>query len=201
MTASWSAAYAPHGSPASSGPADWPALRWSIAIIWYCPAYAVSGLIAAISHSGTLERIPPGASVSMGNPVPWPAYQILASPLSTYGTRVSSRDFDSENQRMAELPVTTGIGVARVRTELERPRRPAVLQRAGRRPEIIGGLERLAGCLTGEHPRRLIRPGLEGAIRPRPGQSTAAPGQGGAPRSRRTRRSARRPGMRATRPG
>src|SRR5579863_626145 len=96
MTASWSAAYAPHGSPGSSGPADWPALRWSIAIIRYCPAYAVSGLIAAISHSGTLERIPPGASVSMGNPVPCWVYQILASPLSTYGTPVSSRDSDSE---------------------------------------------------------------------------------------------------------
>src|SRR5579863_7753307 len=96
MTASWSAAYAPHGSPGSSGPADWPALRWSIAIIRYCPAYAVSGLIAAISHSGTLERIPPGASVSMGNPVPCWVYQIFASPLSTYGTPVSSRDSDSE---------------------------------------------------------------------------------------------------------
>jgi hypothetical protein len=48
-------------------------------------------LIDAISHSGTLERIPPGASVSMGNPVPCSVYQIFASPLSTYGTRVSSR--------------------------------------------------------------------------------------------------------------
>src|ERR1700722_11305301 len=95
MTASWSAAYAPHGSPASSGPADCPALRWSIAIIWYCPAYAVSGLIAAISHSGTLERIPPGASVSTGNPVPWAVYQILASPRSPYGPRVSPPDSGS----------------------------------------------------------------------------------------------------------
>src|SRR5215469_6619850 len=101
MTASWSAAYAPHGSPVSSGPVDWPALRWSIAIIRYCPAYAVSGLIAAISHSGTLERIPPGASVSMGNPVPCSVYQILAAPLSTYGTRISSRDSDSVTQPMA----------------------------------------------------------------------------------------------------
>lgn len=32
----------PHGSPVSSGPADWLALRWSIAIIGPCPAYAVS---------------------------------------------------------------------------------------------------------------------------------------------------------------
>ena len=79
-------------------PADWPALRWSIAIIRYCPAYAVSGLIAAISHSGTLERIPPGASVSMGNPVPCSVYQIFVSPLSTYGTGVSSRYCDSVTQ-------------------------------------------------------------------------------------------------------
>src|SRR5215471_15113392 len=91
MTASWSAASAPHGSPVSSGPADRPALRWSIAIIRYRPAYAVSGLIAAISHSDTLERIPPGASVSMGNPVPCSVYQIFASPLSTYGTGLLSR--------------------------------------------------------------------------------------------------------------
>src|SRR6516225_6678700 len=104
MTASWSAAYAPHGSPVSSGPADRPALRWSIAIIRYCPAYAVSGLIAAISHSGTLERIPPGASVSMGNPLPCSVYQIFASPLSTYGTRVSSRDSDSVTQPTAGPP-------------------------------------------------------------------------------------------------
>ena len=90
MTASWSAAYAPHGSPASSGPADWPALRWSIAIIVYCPAYAVSGLIAAASHSEAPDRIPPGASVSIGNPVPCSVYQILAPPLSTNGTRLSS---------------------------------------------------------------------------------------------------------------
>src|ERR1700722_15798794 len=94
MTASWSAAYAPHGSRVGSGPVDWPALRWSIAIIWYCPAYAVSGLIAAISHSDTLERIPPGASVNTGNPVPCSVYQIFASPRSIYGTRVSSRDSD-----------------------------------------------------------------------------------------------------------
>src|SRR5215469_3926433 len=94
MTASWSAAWPPHGSPVSSGPVDRPALRWSIAIIRYCPAYAVSGLIAAISHSGTLERIPPGASVSTGNPVPCSVYQILASPRSTYGTPVSSRASD-----------------------------------------------------------------------------------------------------------
>src|ERR1700753_4292372 len=100
MTASWSAAYAPHGSPASSGPADWPALRWSIAIIWYCPAYAVSGLIAAISHSGTLDRIPPGASVSTGNPVPCAVYQIFASPRPTYGTPVSSRPCDPLIQPM-----------------------------------------------------------------------------------------------------
>src|SRR5215471_111070 len=109
MTASWSAASAPHGSPVSSGPADRPALRWSIAIIRYCPAYAVSGLIAAISHSGTLERIPPGASVSMGNPVPCSVYQIFASPLSTYGTPVSSPDSDSVTQPMAEPLATTGL--------------------------------------------------------------------------------------------
>src|ERR1700691_608023 len=66
-----------------------------MAIIVYCPAYAVSGLTAAASHSETLERIPPGASVSMGNPVPCSVYQILASPLSTYGTGVSSRDSGS----------------------------------------------------------------------------------------------------------
>src|SRR6201981_2388548 len=112
MTASWSAAYAPHGSRVSSGPADWPALRWSIAIIWYCPAYAVSGLIAAISHSGTLERIPPGASVSMGNPVPCSVYQIFASPLSTYGTRASSLGSDPVTQPMAGPPATTGTGLA-----------------------------------------------------------------------------------------
>src|SRR5215469_18801416 len=111
MTASWSAAWPPHGSPVSSGPVDRPALRWSIAIIRYCPAYAVSGLIAAISHSGTLERIPPGASVSMGNPVPCPVYQIFAAPLPAYGTRVSSRDSDSVTQPMAGPPATTGIGV------------------------------------------------------------------------------------------
>src|ERR1700722_6547195 len=105
MTASWSAAYAPHGSPVSSGPVDWPALRWSIAIIWYCQAYAVSGLIAAISHSGTLERIPPGASVSMGNPVPCTVYQILASPLSTYGTRGLLSPGDSATQPMAGRPL------------------------------------------------------------------------------------------------
>src|SRR5215469_5235833 len=124
MTASWSAAYAPHGSPVSSGPVDWPALRWSIAIIWYCPAYTVSGLIAAISHSGTLERIPPGASVNTGNPVPCLVYQIFASPLSTYGTRVSSRDSDSVTQPMVGPAATTGIGVVRGRAELERLRRP-----------------------------------------------------------------------------
>src|SRR3984957_13466712 len=104
MTASWSAAYAPHGSPVSSGPADRPALRWSIAIIWYCPAYAVSGLIAATSHSGTLESIPPGASASSGNPVPCTVYQILAPPRSTYGTPVSSHDPDSDNQPTAGPP-------------------------------------------------------------------------------------------------
>src|SRR5689334_2135418 len=106
MTASWSAAKAPHGSSASSGPADRPALRWSIAIIWYCPAYAVSGLIAAISHSGPLERIPPGASVSTGNPVPCSVYQILASPRSTNGTRASSRDPDPVAQPMTGPPAT-----------------------------------------------------------------------------------------------
>src|ERR1700733_13353561 len=88
-----------------------PALRWSIAIIWYCPAYAVSGLIAATSHSGTLESIPPGASASSGNPVPCTVYQILAPPRSTYGTPVSSPDSDSENQRTAGPSATTGIGV------------------------------------------------------------------------------------------
>src|SRR5215469_6976948 len=138
MTASWSAAWPPHGSPVSSGPADRPALRWSIAIIRYCPAYAVSGLIAASSHSGTLERIPPGASVSTGNPVPCSVYQIFASPLSTYGTPVSSRDSDSVTQPMVGLPATTGIGVVPGRTELERLRRPAAPQRSCRRPEIIG---------------------------------------------------------------
>src|SRR6185369_1598095 len=101
----------PHGSSASSGPAGRPALRWSIAIIWYCPAYAVSGLIAAISHSGTLERIPPGASVSTGNPAPCSVYQILASPRSTYGTPVSSRDSGSVTQPTAGPPATTGTGV------------------------------------------------------------------------------------------
>jgi len=75
-----------------------------------CPAYAVSGLIAAISHSGTLERIPPGASVSTGNPVPCTVYQILASPRSTYGTRASSRDWSSAAQPMTGPPATTEIG-------------------------------------------------------------------------------------------
>src|SRR5579863_10438874 len=107
MTASWSAAYAPHGSPVSSGPVDWPALRWSIAIIRYCPAYAVSGLIAAFSQSGALERIPPGASVSRGNPVPCSVYQIFASPRSTYGTRTSSRAGTSVTQPMAGPPAAT----------------------------------------------------------------------------------------------
>src|SRR6516225_9514669 len=124
MTASWSAAYAPHGSPASSGPADRPALRWSIAIIRYRPAYAVSGLIAA--------------SVSMGNPVPRSVYQILAPPRSTYGTPVSSPDSASVTQPTAAPPAATGIGVVRGRTELERLRRPAAPQRSRRQPETIG---------------------------------------------------------------
>jgi hypothetical protein len=68
-------------------------------------AYAVSGLIAATSHSETPESIPPGASVSIGNPVPCSVYQILASPLSTYGTWFSSRDSLTENQPMAEPPL------------------------------------------------------------------------------------------------
>src|SRR5580692_9820564 len=81
-----------------------------MAIILYCPAYAVSGLIAATSHSETLERIPPGASVSIGNPVPCSVYQILASPLSTYGTRVSSRGSHSGSQPKAGPPAAIGIG-------------------------------------------------------------------------------------------
>jgi hypothetical protein len=62
-----------------------------IAIIRYCPAYAVSGLIAAISHSGTLERIPPGASVSMGNPVPCSVYQIFAASVDVRHTGLLSQ--------------------------------------------------------------------------------------------------------------
>src|SRR6516165_7901171 len=152
MTASWSAAYAPHGSPASSGPADRPALRWSIAIIRYRPAYAVSGLIAASSHSRTLERIPPGASVSMGNPVPRSVYQILAPPRSTYGTPVSSPDSASVTQPTAAPPAATGIGVVRGRTELERLRRPAAPQRSRRQPETIG------------HPRASLCPRQPSAV-------------------------------------
>src|SRR5215469_1639605 len=151
MTASWSAAYAPHGSPVSRGPVDWPALRWSIAIIWYCPAYTVSGLIAAISHSGPLERIPPGASVNTGNPVPCLVYQIFASPLSTYGTRVSSRDSDCVTQPMVGPPATTGIGVVRGRAELERLRRPAAPERscAARKLSAIRAIKSDTTVLSG----------------------------------------------------
>src|SRR6516225_9159576 len=48
---------------------------------------------------------PPGASVSMGNPVPCSVYQIFASPWSTYGTRVSSPDSDSVTQPTAGPPL------------------------------------------------------------------------------------------------
>jgi D-lactate dehydrogenase len=43
-------------------------------------------------------------------------YQIFASPLSTYGTPVSSRDSDSVTQPMVGPPATTGIGVVRGRS-------------------------------------------------------------------------------------
>jgi hypothetical protein len=57
-------------------------------------------------------------------------YQIFASPLSTYGTRVSSRDSDSVTQPMVGPPATTGIGVVRGRAELERLRRLAAPERS-----------------------------------------------------------------------
>src|ERR1700683_1285500 len=106
-----------------------------MAIILYCPAYAVSGLIAATSHSETLERIPPGASVSIGNPVPCSVYQILASPLSTYGTPGLLSRLPFREPAYGRAAATTGTGVARGRTELERLRRPAAPQRSCRRPK------------------------------------------------------------------
>src|SRR5215472_11023272 len=149
MTASWPAAYAPHGSPVSSGPADRPALRWSIAIIRYCPAYAVSGLIAAISHSGTLERIPPGASVSMGNPVPCSVYQILAPPLSTYGTPVSSPDSDS----------VTSLGFSAVAGMPVAAQALSQVRRAGPGPDDAGHPAAPAPLAEGERFARRVRHG------------------------------------------
>src|SRR5580693_8314496 len=105
-----------------------------MAIIVYCPAYAVSGLIAAASHSETLERIPPGASVSIGNPVPCSVYQILASPLSTYGTQVPSHDSDSAAQPMAGPSAAAAAAVRSLRSEnqkaaTERLRLPVIPSR------------------------------------------------------------------------
>ena len=140
MTASWSAAYAPHGSPASSRPADWPALRCVHRDHLVLPG--VRG--QRVNRRRFPQRKQPTASrlaraSGTRNPVPCSVYQILASPSVGRTAPGSPRDssIPGASLRPGRLPRPESAS-ARTRATGAPARRPAAPARTTMRYDRPG---------------------------------------------------------------